>query len=366
MKIRVLACWALCAALVSADDKPQTDAAKTKPQSEEVKKPTTAAEAIAAMNTARTGAMRARNVNDFVAGQDKVIAAADAALGFKDATGDEKEKALVAKAGALSAKANYKPEAAKAFNEFAAMVEKEHPKSAAMGVIETVKFGKKHFSKRIDKVEPAVVEELVRLAKKYPNERALASYYGVFAGAVEESDGAKPAIKFVEDGLKLFPNNAQLTSALKGLKMIGQPIEIVGPTLEGSEFNVANLKGKVVLVDFWATWCGPCVRELPHVKDAYEKYHAKGFEIVGVSLDRERAPLEKFIKEKDMPWTQIIFSKPEEMFWNNPVAVKHEIRSIPATYLIGRDGKIAARNLRGEKLAKAVAAEIAKTTPSAN
>jgi thiol-disulfide isomerase/thioredoxin len=366
MTIRVLACWALCAALVSADDKPKTsgDAAQDKPKTEEAKKPATAAEAIEAMKSSRM--MRPRTVADFLAGQDKVIAAADVVLGFKDATDAQKDEAIVAKAMAFQAKSNYQPAKPKNFDEFAKCVETDYPKSAAVATVEALKFRYKYMAKRIEKVDPAAVEELVKLAKKYPKERTLPAMYGAFASAMERAEGAKAAIKFLEDGLKVFPSNSMLTSTLKGLKIIGQPIEIVGPTLEGSEFNVASLKGKVVLVDFWATWCGPCVGELPNVKAAYEKYHGKGFEIVGVSLDRERAALEKFIKERDMPWTQIIFSKPEEMYWKNPVAVKHEIHSIPATFLIGRDGKVAARNLRGKDLEKAVAEEIAKTSPTAN
>jgi thiol-disulfide isomerase/thioredoxin len=355
MTIRVLTCWALCASLAFAQDKSKAD---------EGGKPTDVAAAMTALDAAQKA--RARSLPDHLSNQDKVVSAAEAVLGFKDASDEQKDKALVAKTTALFTKSNFKPEAAKDFDAFAKVIETEHPKSSAMGTVEMVKFRKKHFSKRPDKVDPAAIQELTQLAKKYPKEQSFAGFYGAFANMVEEADGAAAAAKFVEEGLKLFPENRQLASTLKGLKMIGQPIEIIGPTLEGSEFNVANLKGKVVLVDFWAVWCGPCVAELPHVKEAYEKFHDKGFEIVGVSLDRDRATLEKFIKEKEMPWTQIIFSKPEEMWWKNPVAVKHGINSIPATYLIGRDGKVAARNLRGKKLSEAVAKEIAKTSPSAN
>jgi thiol-disulfide isomerase/thioredoxin len=235
-----------------------------------------------------------------------------------------------------------------------------------MSTIEMIKFQNKFMKTRTAKVNPEAVEELVRLAKKYPKEQSFAGIYTSFAGMIERTDGDKAAIKFLEDGMKIFPDNTRMAGMINGLKVMGNPMKIVGPTLEGSEFNVASLKGKVVLVDFWATWCGPCVGELPNVKKTYEKYHPKGFEIVAVSFDNSREPLEKFVKEKEIPWTQIVFSKEEDMGWKNPIGVSYGINSIPATFLIGRDGKVVARDLRGEKLDEAVAKELAKTSTSAN
>jgi thiol-disulfide isomerase/thioredoxin len=81
----------------------------------------------------------------------------------------------------------------------------------------------------------------------------------------------------------------------------GQEIEIAGPTVQGPPFDLRQLRGKVVLVDFWATWCGPCVAELPHVREVYDRYHDKGFEVVGVSLDTSRDKLAEYIKEKQVP-----------------------------------------------------------------
>jgi len=294
------------------------------------------------------------------------VAAADAILGFKDATDEQKEKALVSKATALSMKAMYKPETAKEFEAFAATIEKKHPNSEAMGIIAFAKFRNKYMKGRSATVNPEAVKELVELGKKYPKEANFGNVYGSYAALKERADGREAAIKYLEEGVKVFPDNTRLAGMLNGMKVMGQQMKLVGPTLEGSEFNIANLRGKVVLVDFWATWCGPCVGELPNVKAAYEKYHSKGFEIVGVSLDRDRKALEKFVKEKDVPWTQIIFSKEEEMYWANPIAVNYGINSIPATYLIGRDGKVVKKNLRGEKLAEAVAEEIAKSSNLAN
>ncbi len=126
--------------------------------------------------------------------------------------------------------------------------------------------------------------------------------------------------------------------------------------LAGKPLSVANYKGKVVLIDFWATWCGPCVRELPNVLEAYTKYHPQGFEIIGISLDDNRQKLETFIKEKKMTWAQYFDGKG----WQNKLAEKYGVQSIPATYLLDGNGKIIGSNLRGPELETALAKALAK------
>lgn len=124
----------------------------------------------------------------------------------------------------------------------------------------------------------------------------------------------------------------------------------------GKPLSVANYKGKVLLLDFWATWCPPCRAELPNVIKTYEAYHKQGFEIIGISLDKDKEKLASFTKEKNMTWPQYF----DGMAWQNKLAAKYGITSIPATFLLDGQGTIIGKDLRGEALDQAVAKALAK------
>ncbi len=124
----------------------------------------------------------------------------------------------------------------------------------------------------------------------------------------------------------------------------------------GKPLSIANYKGKVVLLDFWATWCGPCVHELPNVIKTYEAHHPKGFEIIGISLDKDQDKLASFTKEKNMTWVQYF----DGLVWENKLAVRYGINSIPATFLLDGQGTIIGKDLRGEALEEAVGKALAK------
>lgn len=119
----------------------------------------------------------------------------------------------------------------------------------------------------------------------------------------------------------------------------------------GQSFKLSSLKGKVVLVDFWASWCGPCRKENPNLVKAYAKYHGKGFEIVGVSLDDKKDNWLKAIDADQLGWLHVSDLKG----WKSDLAAEYGIRSIPTSFLVDADGKIIAKDLRGDQLEKKLA-----------
>src|SRR5947209_2428747 len=132
---------------------------------------------------------------------------------------------------------------------------------------------------------------------------------------------------------RAVPASADKTLEL-GPAAVGKPLTMKFQALDGSEVDVSKLQGKVVMIDFWATWCGPCRAELPNVKAAYEKLHPKGFEIIGVSFDKSKKDLQTFITKEKMPWPQYF----DGLFWDNKIGKKYGIEGIPTMWLVDKKG----------------------------
>ena len=119
-------------------------------------------------------------------------------------------------------------------------------------------------------------------------------------------------------------------------------------TPDGKKLSLYDLRGHIVLLDFWASWCAPCLAEVPNLKAIYEKYHGKGLNILGVSLDEKEAAWKSAIERKGLTWQHVSSLKG----WKCPVAQRFKVTGIPRMYIIDAQGKIIAQDLRGEKLAK--------------
>jgi peroxiredoxin len=174
----------------------------------------------------------------------------------------------------------------------------------------------------------------------------------------DDFDGAEKALEKAIAIEGLDPKSKQMAQSMlsrletmRKLKIGAPAIDFKTTDINGKDIGLADFKGKVVLIDFWATWCAPCRAEMPNVKKVYADFHAKGFEIIGISMDNSRSALDGYLEEQKMTWPQIYDGKG----WQAELGQLYAVSSIPATFLIDREGKIRYKNLRGDELGEAVA-----------
>ena len=183
-------------------------------------------------------------------------------------------------------------------------------------------------------------------------------YSSIMAIQALDPDKYSDLYKSLDAGLsKKFPNDKNVIMFHEVVERmlstnVGQfAPEISLPSPDGKEIALSSLKGKLVLIDFWASWCRPCRKEMPNVIKIYSKFKNKGFEIYGVSLDQDKEKWMEAITKDGINWPQVSDLK----YWDNVAAKIYNVQGIPYTVLIDKDGKIIAKNLRGQELEKKIA-----------
>ena len=206
-----------------------------------------------------------------------------------------------------------------------------------------------------------LVEILEALGNSAAREKALKDAQAVYEKALEQDENDWNALRGLANIHERL-GNAELARTYKlkvdpSLGWEGQVLsDFSAPVvdLDGKPISLADYRGKVVLLDFWAVWCGPCLGEIPRIKAVYEKYHDKGFEVISVSLDEDEAALRAYVKENEMPWRHIF----DGQKWSGHLVEQYGVRGIPAPFLIDREGKVISVKARGTLLDELVAAEI--------
>ena len=204
-----------------------------------------------------------------------------------------------------------------------------------------------------------ILDKLMRLAKESGDLNeimmiGMASYEANLA--VGNKAGATNLVAELKEIARPMPEAAQLNDIFRqmdlrlGQPAVGETMQLAFTGLKGESVDLATLRGKVVLVHFWSSQFDLCVREIPALKRTYDEFHEKGFEIIGISTDESRSDLEEFLADRRIAWPQHFQPAGQP----NEFAKKFHIGGIPATFLIGPDGRIVSVNVRGAELAEAV------------
>jgi thiol-disulfide isomerase/thioredoxin len=293
-----------------------------------------------------------------------VIQATSKILTKAELTDLETRQAIDYRLNALGSLSKYNPKAADVGIMFAhALRSDERPEIAALGESHWLALRAKRVSTLDEDERDLLVEDFFEHVKKSDLDRAQFTKIRNFSRDLANA-GAYDSAAQVSDKLAELAISAKdqaivryipkLQGEARRYRSVGKSIVLDGVTASGKEFDWESYRGKVVLLDFWATWCGPCVRRLPEDMARYNKFKDQGFTMVAINMDSSREKMEAFIADKGIEWEQLVSFEKGYSGWSHPITSQFGISAIPSVMLVDQEGKVVALNVTGSKLDKLV------------
>lgn len=192
-----------------------------------------------------------------------------------------------------------------------------------------------------------IEEQIADLLRENPGEPNAVSLQLARADLILRFDHEE-GLALLQELIKAPDQNVADAAKARLLKaqIIGKPLDLQFTAVDGTSLDLRTLRGKVVLVDFWASWCPDCLREMPVVRQTYQKYKDKGFTVIGISLDQDEQALSNFVAKKLIPWPQYFDGKG----WGNDLATKYGVRAIPEMWLINQQGAVVSTDVSAPQL----------------